>query len=282
MARLSNSSADYVAEMVRQEMLRRFGEETYTAGLPGRHVARLAVADRRDLFAANGLLEFTRRRGYKGPIEQLSSSSPRCSNAGCHRMARTDSANARSVRAGQPRGRAWYCASTKTTALDIVFKNGEAASIPWKGISWAKPYGSTGKRQGPHPKRSRCSDVGDVVYVMPTTGDYWALIDVPGSAGLRRFDRPVRRCSYERLPAALISRRASSIVRRQAFPPARIVFQTLYLFGGARARQHAGDRRRRFTGRHSLFGTRERLATDKLYRPVLWTDATARGAVRAR
>jgi penicillin-binding protein 1A len=63
-------SAPYIAEMVRREMLDRYGEDTYRAGyvvvttLDSRLQAAATYALR------NGLLEFTRRRGYKGPIAQ--------------------------------------------------------------------------------------------------------------------------------------------------------------------------------------------------------------------
>ena len=75
-------NAPYVAEMVRREMLKRYGEATYTAGyqVVTSLDARLQRASNYAL--RNGLLEFTRRRGYKGPIttielpEELSSNCP--------------------------------------------------------------------------------------------------------------------------------------------------------------------------------------------------------------
>ena len=77
-------SAPYVAEMVRQEMLTRYGEDTYRAGYEV-----VTTLDSRLQLAAtyalrNGLLEFTRRRGYKGPIaSRFAGRSLRC----CLRLA---------------------------------------------------------------------------------------------------------------------------------------------------------------------------------------------------
>ncbi|MFQ6006266.1 MAG: transglycosylase domain-containing protein, partial [Woeseia sp.] len=64
-------TAPYVAEMVRREMLDRYGEDTYRAG----YVVVTTLDTRLQRAATyslrNGLLEFSRRRGYKGPVAVL-------------------------------------------------------------------------------------------------------------------------------------------------------------------------------------------------------------------
>ncbi len=63
--------APYVAEMVRREMLSRFGEETYTAGYQVFTTLDSELQQAGNYALKNGLLEFTRRRGFRGPIQSF-------------------------------------------------------------------------------------------------------------------------------------------------------------------------------------------------------------------
>ena len=64
-------NAPYVAEMVRSEMLKRYGEDTYTAGYQVVTALDSRLQKAANYSLRNGLLEFTRRRGYRGPIAQV-------------------------------------------------------------------------------------------------------------------------------------------------------------------------------------------------------------------
>src|SRR5690606_14340604 len=63
--------APYIAEMVRAELVRRYGEEAYAQGLrvyttvDGRHQTAANAALRR------GLLDYDRRHGYRGPERRV-------------------------------------------------------------------------------------------------------------------------------------------------------------------------------------------------------------------
>jgi penicillin-binding protein 1A len=59
-------SAPYVAEMVRREMLSRYGEATYAAGFEVVTTLDSTLQRAANYSVRNGLLEFTRRRGYRG------------------------------------------------------------------------------------------------------------------------------------------------------------------------------------------------------------------------
>ena len=64
-------NAPYVAEMVRAEMLRRYGEGTYTDGYQVVTSLDTRLQRAANYALRNGLLEFTRRRGYRGPIGNI-------------------------------------------------------------------------------------------------------------------------------------------------------------------------------------------------------------------
>jgi penicillin-binding protein 1A len=57
--------------MVRSEMLKRYGEGTYTDGYQVVTSLDSRLQKAANYSLRNGLLEFTRRRGYKGPIQNV-------------------------------------------------------------------------------------------------------------------------------------------------------------------------------------------------------------------
>ena len=63
--------AQYVAEMVRRDMLSRYGADTYTAGYQVVTTLDSKLQKAANYALRNGLLEYTRRRGFHGPIDNV-------------------------------------------------------------------------------------------------------------------------------------------------------------------------------------------------------------------
>ena len=174
--------ADYVAEMVRREMLTRYGEETYTAGYQV-----VTSLDSRSQMAAdyalrNGLLEFTRRRGYHGTITNFEMPE----NLIQIDMSEWPVAILQTLDQFAPGGLsiALVTKINDNNSADIIFKNGVLSTVPWRGISWAKPYVDRESSPGPAPETAaEVLTQGDLVYVMPTTAGFWALAQVPEAQG---------------------------------------------------------------------------------------------------
>ncbi|MDX1508986.1 MAG: penicillin-binding transpeptidase domain-containing protein, partial [Woeseiaceae bacterium] len=170
-----------VAEMVRQEMLNRFGEETYTAGYQVVTSLDSRLQKAATYALRNGLLEFTRRRGYKGPVANFEFDPGMLEQDVSEWPEDILQTLDRYVPGGL--AIAMVTALNADNSANIVFKNGELDVIPWKGMRWAKPFID---RQSTGAAPESVADVlavGDVVYVMPTTRDYWALTDVPEVQG---------------------------------------------------------------------------------------------------
>jgi len=173
--------ADYVAEMVRREMLLRYGEETYTAGYQVVTSLDSRLQKAADYSLRNGLLEFTRRHGYRGPIANFDLTPE---------LLATDFTEwpveiLQTLDQYAPGGLsvAMITRLHENNSADIIFKNGATSTLPWNGINWAKPFVSR-ETSGPAPEA--VADVlapGDVIYVMPTTADFWALAQVPRAQG---------------------------------------------------------------------------------------------------
>ncbi len=174
-------SAPYVAEMVRSEMLRRYGETTYTAGyqvvtsLDSRLQAAANYALR------NGLLEFSRRRGYRGAVTNVALDAAVLEAP----FDEWPIEIRESLEQYAPGGLsvALVTALAENNSASIVFRGGVEATLPWSGISWAKPFIDR-ETTGPEPEAvTDVLAVGDLIYVMPTTAGSWALAQVPEAQG---------------------------------------------------------------------------------------------------
>lgn len=153
--------ADYVAEMARSEMVRRFGEDAYTDG----YTVTLTVDSRKQQAATealrDGLEAYDRRHGYRGPIGQLDTDG----------LAERDLGN---LMLNYPKVASLLPAVVTEVndeeGVARVHVRGLGASVmPFDTMTWAQRY-KTENLTGPEPEKP--SDVvarGDVVYVRPTT-----------------------------------------------------------------------------------------------------------------
>jgi penicillin-binding protein 1A len=170
-------NAPYVAEMVRSQMLERYGEKTYSAGYQVVTSLDSRLQQAANYSLRNGLLEFTRRRGYRGPVEQVELNEdmlllptvewPPEILAPLNRYA----AGGLSL--------ALVLKVEENNEATVLFRDGQTAVLPWSGIRWANPFIDR-ETSGPAP--ATAAEVlarGDIIYVMPTTSDSWALAQVP-------------------------------------------------------------------------------------------------------
>ncbi len=174
-------NAPYVAEMVRREMLSRYGEATYTAGYQVVTTLDARLQRAANYALRNGLLEFTRRRGYRGPIARVDFEAD---NLPTEPEEWRDELR-RQLDQYAPGGLsvAVVAAVGANNSAEIAFANGDRATRPWSGIRWAKPFIDR-ETTGDDPET--VSDVltaGDIIYVMPTTEDSWALAQIPEAQG---------------------------------------------------------------------------------------------------
>lgn len=171
-------SAPYVAEMVRREMLDRFGEATYAAGYKVVTTLDSRLQTGANYALQNGLLAFSRRRGYKGPIgsldlDQEALTRPFAEWPEEQRLSLQDYSNPGGLAVAVVTG------LHQDGSAGIVLQNGLSDSLPWFAIRWAKPFIDR-ETTGPAPET--VADVltpGDVVYVMPITAGGYALAQAP-------------------------------------------------------------------------------------------------------
>jgi len=171
-------SAPYVAEMVRREMLNRYGEATYSAGFKVVTTLDSRLQRAATYSLRNGLLQFTRRHGYRGPIATLEVDE---SVLALPYEQWPDEIRVALDNYGTPGGLqvALVTALQEDNSASIVLQSGERANLPWYGISWARSY-IDGLSLGPKPETvAEVLAPGNLVYVMPVSSGGYALAQIP-------------------------------------------------------------------------------------------------------
>jgi len=171
-------NAPYVAEMVRREMLSRYGEATYTDGYQVVTTLDARMQRAANYSLRNGLLEYARRRGYRGPLSQI--------ELGPELLETPFEEWPVEIRQALEQYAPGGLTVALVTEIDevsngatTITNSGAKLELPWSGLSWAKAY-IDHSTFGPAPETvNEVLAVGDVILVMPTATDSWALAQVP-------------------------------------------------------------------------------------------------------
>ncbi len=167
--------APYVAEMVRAEMEAREGAEAYTRGLRVYTTIDSGLQRRANQALRDGLLDYDRRHGYRGPLARVKLPEKT-----------EDTAVLDQLLAQHPVIGGLVPAVVLATSEQqaTVYGRGGVGEIvlPWEALSWARGYVSE-NRVGPEPQTA--GDIlapGDVVRI-ERRGDQWLLAELPEVEG---------------------------------------------------------------------------------------------------
>ena len=174
-------NAPYVAEMVRREMLSRYGESTYAAGYQVVTTLDSRLQRAANYALRNGLLAFARRRGYQGPLEHFDVDEQLLEPAFDDWPVEIQQALEQYAPGGL--SVALVTALHADNSASVVASDGSTVTIPWNGLRWARPYIDR-ETTGPAPESvSDVLAVGDLIHMMPTNNGSWALAQVPEAQG---------------------------------------------------------------------------------------------------
>ncbi|WP_406703667.1 peptidoglycan glycosyltransferase/peptidoglycan DD-transpeptidase MrcA [Sodalis sp.] len=164
-------SAPYVSEMVRQDMLKRYGENAYTDGFKVYTTITKPLQQAAQTVVRNNVLAYDMRHGYRGPSSVLwkVGESP------------WDAQHIRDRLKTLPVYGPLHAAVVIETSVDgavAMMADGSNVSLSLAGMRWARPFRSD-TQQGPTPKKA--TDVvqaGQQIWVRQMDDGWW-LAQVP-------------------------------------------------------------------------------------------------------
>jgi len=168
-------SAPYVAEMVRAEISRQFGEEAYNKGLKV-----YTTIDKRLQEAANksvqyALLAYDQRHGYRGPEQHIDFSVEEITEDAWDE-AFEDVTNHGKLLAA-------YVTAVGDQSVRVYLKGGRLINLDWNSLSWAKPYIDVNTQGRAPEKAADILKVGDLIRIYRDVDDAWKLGQIPEVQG---------------------------------------------------------------------------------------------------
>jgi penicillin-binding protein 1A len=174
--RVVDVEAPHVAEMARREIINKFGRKAYTDGFE----VYTTIDSKLQTIAQNavqeGLLEYDKRHGYRGPIDKLNldenqlTSTPKELSKLLNAYKRTQQLIPALVK------------SVEDDKCQIILPNAQLANLEFKGMKWARKRISR-NRIGNVPQSAKdVVSIGDVIYVEPGKTS-WVLSQIPDVQG---------------------------------------------------------------------------------------------------
>jgi len=162
--------APYVAEMVRNEMQAKYGDDVYTAGYKVYTTIDSRLETAATVALRTGLLEYDRRHGYRGATAKIDVSkvtTPAAMDAeldeypviGGLRPAVVEKVEAKSAR---------------IYVKDLGFVN-----LPWEKLSWARRQLPEEKVDRPPTQAAEILTRGDIIYTVGRTAESVLFVQVP-------------------------------------------------------------------------------------------------------
>lgn len=156
-------NAPYLAEMVRAALTARFGDKVLGAGYRVFTTVRSDMQNAAVNAVTDGLLAYDLRHGWRG-VEAKAEDRPlnQFNDAGGLSPAQVTKVYRNSVEA--------------------LMRDGRTITIPWAGLSWARPYKTVNSVGNAPSKASQIVAVGDIIRVKKA-GGVWVLRQIPKVQG---------------------------------------------------------------------------------------------------
>lgn len=162
--------APYVAEMVRQEMVNRFGSEAYTDGFEVYTTLESSYQEAANTAVVNGLMAYSERHGYQGSIRNLYDRQEGEEEGEEDQEQSEPASESDWLQALQPLQSFGVLipavvTDVEDTAVSILLKDGEQARIDWDNLKWAKPYININAFGNNPETASDILKTGDIIWV---------------------------------------------------------------------------------------------------------------------
>jgi penicillin-binding protein 1A len=166
--------APYVGELVRAEMLSRYGAEAYTGGYRIYTTLDATLQKAANAALHEALLSYSRRHGYHGAEAHVGIGESADPLSLEHPLA--------PYRVVGPLHPAMVL-EVADKQVRVLVKRGETVALEWDGLSWARPHINENAR-GPKPASAQeILQRGDIVRVRQSPEGAWRLSQIPRAAG---------------------------------------------------------------------------------------------------
>ena len=171
-------SAAYVAEMVRAEMVNRFGEDAYTSGLRVYTTIDAHLQEAANSSLHQALLEYDQRHGYRGAEHKIElQDNPNLDELHPDWDSELDALG--------EYGNLLPALVVNVTAqaAQVYLEGGKLVELPWEVLSWAAPYKSPNVIGNAPEKPEDVIKRGDVVRVYTDEANAWHFGQIPEAQG---------------------------------------------------------------------------------------------------
>lgn len=164
--------APYFAEMVRRELVQRYGERADTDGY---RVFTTLKADNQaaaNLALENGLIAYDKRHGYRGPEGHMPVGSTGALPANWQETLR-NFRNAGPLQAA-------VVSAVRNDRIEARLRTGDAISIGFPSLQWARPFIDNNNRGAAPASPASVVKLGDIIRVQ-FVKDQWVLSQIPAA-----------------------------------------------------------------------------------------------------
>ncbi len=154
-------AADYVAEIARSFALENFGEDALQNGLTIVTTLDSRLQQRANEAVQNGLQEYERRHGYRGPITQLSTDELADMDSLLTTLG--DVSNYGGLKVGVVTE--FTQGDSKIADTQVTLESGETVTLPFAKMTWAAKYRNVNSKGTTPTKPQDVLAVGDVIYL---------------------------------------------------------------------------------------------------------------------
>ena len=161
-------SAPYVAEMIRQSLFDHYGKKAYTKGYKVYTTVQSNLQKTANDVVAEHLINFDRRRGYRGPIGHLAKLPPATLDNQAIETIQTQLKPYPAINHLEPA----VVVNVADREITGITGNGKKINILWPGLSWARRAGHTPTHA------NQIVTTGDVIYATEQN-NHWFLSQIP-------------------------------------------------------------------------------------------------------
>ena len=162
-------AAPYVAEMVRAEMVGKYGSDAYTEGFQVTTTVPSNLQNDATQAVHDGLTDYDMRHGYRGPETRLPGMTK---DTWLQELSKF-----RSIGGLEPS----IVTQVEPSGILVLLRNGQEEAVPWSSMKWARPFLHTNSI-GARPKNpAEVVQVGDLVRVLRQADDSLTFQQIPAA-----------------------------------------------------------------------------------------------------